>query len=530
MQTSNFKLQTSSFLSKLLIALLFLTQFSFAALTTASVKKQISRIYKNAQTYNKQASTNSEKQFAANVIKSLKNDAKKLAPLQKNEKSAQGQAELKKIARRLQKIDKELKKRLAVTKTTPKANAPENETDIEAQIQYHDEKLKKLQQELTSQNNEVKSKSIGPKLTGKDLIRKNLTDKHFLQANKRVDSLIVRNSSDHELHALKAQSHKGLREYHAARQSIKEAIRLQSINSNYWDILGSIQAALRDDRAAFSAWNEALNLNPGNWSAKIHTADLLLQKGYLDSAQNIYKSAEKAQLKNYSAYRGIGIIASRRHNNDRAKTYFNKALEMQPDNKEILMLLAETYLEEQQFHYAEEFYKRLLQLNPKLKAARFALGMTALKSSEYVSAIYHLEQLYAMDENYPDIRFWLPAVYFIHGEYLQQIGNHVESTRLYQKALTINPKSSQWLAYGNYKVGDDYRILNNYREAEKYLTKALELDPRHLESCFALGMMHWDNQDFQKAGEYWSYILDIDPDHEKARSWMSMLKAKVETE
>ena len=512
----------------LLALVVFSTLSLQAAIKSSELKKYLGTVYKKAQSYNQMTSTlaktHSNRIFAVKALESLKKDAKKLGSLSKNEKSAASQKEMKKMAARIKKIDKALIQRLAqASKPKPKIEKESSSDDLEAQIRFHKEKLEALQKQIPEQTKKIN-------LRPKEEIEHKLKNENFTSALKICDSLIVIKSSDPELHAYKALAHQGLQDYLAARQSIRESLRLQSANSHYWDILGTIQVNLNDGRAAFSAWNEALTLNPGNWSAKMHIAGQLFEEGYIDSAENIYLRAEKAGIKRFESYRGLGVAAAKAHNNVRAKNYFNKALDLQPNNQEILMLLAERYLEEKQYNYAEDFFQRILQLNPKQKEARYFLGKTALDKSDYTRAIYHWEQLYDLDEKYPDITFWLPAAYFIHGEYLQNAGNYSESTRLYQKALRINPRSSRWLAWGNYKVGEDYRHLQDFRDAEKYFKKALELNTRSLESLFALGMMHWDLQNYQGAEEYWSYILEIDPDHEQARSWMTLLQAKTDSE
>ncbi len=492
-----------------------------AAIRSAQVKSYLSTVYKKAVTLNEKCaalpSGDANRAFAEKAVKSLKNEARTLSRLSANESSAQSQAELKKMALRLRRINDALDTKLSTLNTSPPAAAGNSPEDISQQIQMYTNKINELKNQLPPP----------PKtLTPLDSALALLKSGKARDAANRLDRLMIKHPTDDQLYYFSAQAYHDLGENTTARQALREALRIQSSKSEYWDLLGQIQVDMGDRTAAFSAFNEALMLNPGNWDSRMHIAGLLLAEGLADSAETIYLAAEKAGASLPLAYQGIARISAGRKNYERAKTYYLKALELLPQNGDLLLGLGNIYLAEKQYRYAAEYYQELLKNNPAQFDARFSLGRVWFESGDYPSAMYQWEHLYSLNENYPDIRFWLPVVYFVHGERLQQKGNYAESTRLYQKALAMNPQSQQWLSYANYILGEDARRLHNYRDAEKYLKKALEINPRSLESCFSLGMMHWDMKDYDGAREYWTYILNIDPDDANARSWLNLLKTQ----
>ena len=112
---------------------------------------------------------------------------------------------------------------------------------------------------------------------------------------------------------------------------------------------------------------------------------------------------------------------------------------------------------------------------------------TAIAAGNYAQAIMLLTKAIGLDP-------YLAAAYYNRGlaKALQingvknegvRKGGNISAIRDYQAALSINPKSAE----AHYQIGLATAILENYREAIKFFTAAIELYDDYLEAYMARG-------------------------------------------
>lgn len=88
-----------------------------------------------------------------------------------------------------------------------------------------------------------------------------------------------------------------------------------------------------------------------------------------------------------------------------------------------------------------------------------------------------------------------------------------QSIEAYAKALELNPNDPNVLT----DQGVMFRQLGWFDKAIENFTKANQLDPRHIQSLFNIGIIYrHDLQDFVKATEFWKRYLEINPTGETA--------------
>jgi tetratricopeptide (TPR) repeat protein len=96
-----------------------------------------------------------------------------------------------------------------------------------------------------------------------------------------------------------------------------------------------------------------------------------------------------------------------------------------------------------------------------------------------------------------------------------QLGNdyfdshqHEKSIEAYGRALAIQPNDPDVLT----DQGIMYREVKNYEKAAKNFERANQLNPRHLQSLFNLGVVYaTDLKQAEKAIEVWTRVIQIDP-------------------
>ncbi|MBM4145222.1 MAG: tetratricopeptide repeat protein [Nitrospira sp.] len=152
-----------------------------------------------------------------------------------------------------------------------------------------------------------------------------------------------------------------------------------------------------------------------------------------------------------------------------AKDYFEKILEVQPNNAEILYFLGIVYAQLEKPDLAMHYIKNSLQYNADNADAYFVLGLDYQKKGNIDEAISHYQR--ALQIN-PD----LPRIYNNMGMAYQAKGCFNEALECYQKAVTIDPH----LPEAQYNLGNLLHREGKQSEALFAYDKAIEINPKFL--------------------------------------------------
>ncbi|HDR05323.1 MAG TPA: tetratricopeptide repeat protein [Candidatus Marinimicrobia bacterium] len=494
-----------------------------ANITAAKMKTYFTQVYKEAKAYSEKVSSlpqeSRERQLADRLLQTLQKEGKQIARLAPSEKEAATQSEFQQTAQRLKKIRETVQK--ADKALAQKAEPAANTEKLKQQIDSYQKKIDDLQAELDRA--QTANKAQDPYAS----IQKLIDIKQYDSAIEQLNQQIINNPGEGELHFHLANAYFLNGKLKQAHQAVREAVRLASREDRFWVLAGNISRAIGDPGLAYSAFTEAIQINPVNYDARIGIADLLLEDGLIDSAEAIYIRAEKIGFRPGHIYAGLGRIAVARNNWENAKTNYQKAISAGNNDADIYLQLGKIYLVLAQYEYAVRYLEGALHRVEALPEARFLIGMTHFRNDQINLAINAWQLVYSQSSRYPDIDFWLPVACFVQGEIEAEKNNFSASTRLYQRALTVNSDSYFWLAYGNFWMGERSRKSKEYSRAESYYKKALEINPELADIYFGLGRLRWDQQNFSEARRYWQQTLQRDPQHREAKAWMPIVEAQL---
>ncbi|MBW1706638.1 MAG: tetratricopeptide repeat protein [Deltaproteobacteria bacterium] len=146
-------------------------------------------------------------------------------------------------------------------------------------------------------------------------------------------------------------------------------------------------------------------------------------------------------------------------------------------------------------------------------------------------ALYHLGYAYGQTgDHLKEVSYYEKALSFgfRSGHFFYNLGmaygelNDIEkSVSAFRKALEIDPYSADYhfgLAMACYKRG-----LAD-KTAEKEFLKAIKIDPEHVKARLFLSMLYADWGELQKAAEQLRKILEIDPDNARARKFLERIE------
>ncbi|MDN3491264.1 tetratricopeptide repeat protein [Winogradskyella bathintestinalis] len=165
-----------------------------------------------------------------------------------------------------------------------------------------------------------------------------------------------------------------------------------------------------------------------------------------------------------------------------AHSFIDRGLDSYEDNIELISLKAQTYYHQEHYTHAIVWFNKLLELGEKSEFIHEKLSISYAQNSDYIEAINHRKQ-----------------------------------------ALRYNPYDANAM----YVVGVYYEHLNNFKQAENYITKALQLKDQSLsEEYETLGTIYNRQKKYEKAINAFQKSLKEDPSN--ITSEFFMLRTKDE--
>lgn len=89
-----------------------------------------------------------------------------------------------------------------------------------------------------------------------------------------------------------------------------------------------------------------------------------MQRGEYQEAREIYNEILSRDFDNAKAYNKLGVILAREQKTEQAKTYFMKALELNPRLSSAASNLGNVYFEARDLKNAKKYYEKAITLDP----------------------------------------------------------------------------------------------------------------------------------------------------------------------
>ncbi len=174
-----------------------------------------------------------------------------------------------------------------------------------------------------------------------------------------------------------------------------------------------------------------------------------------------------------------GMMLSEKFNKPEAIKAFNKALKINPRAAEVFVGKGSLALQSFEIRDAEQWAEEALRLNPLLTSALRLRADVCLMTSEYARALALLEK--AMKKNSCEeatlARLTACAI-FMH--------NPAQAEKTIATALALNPKPGTFYTHLAQALDD----RKYYRDAEKYFTKAIEVNEKLAGPKSNLGLLY----------------------------------------
>lgn len=303
--------------------------------------------------------------------------------------------------------------------------------------------------------------------------------------------------------------------------------------------------------------------------------DLKSQGFYKQAIEMLYK-ALTIEPDNIEILAQLAQLHFLLEDNDRAKYYIDKVLEKNPNHEEMLILLADIYLNEDNLEKAEEVSQRIYEINNsdenlarKLKILNklknydailderiedgtsevlFEVAKAYSYSGNDKKALKYLERANSLDSENEDIMNFLARLYYEHKEidkaeilfnrlaktkpsaqvmdYLGQLSlderKYSLAAEFFSKANSLDTKNPKYA----YNLASAYFMNGWVEEASVYFHKAICLDPMNIEYHYSAAYMYYQCNNFTKAKNELNTILEMEPKHKQATVLKAMIEAK----
>ena len=150
-----------------------------------------------------------------------------------------------------------------------------------------------------------------------------------------------------------------------------------------------------------------------------------------------------------------------------AAVYLKQAVSRDPQNIELLLALAHSYLWSKQYQNVLDTYRVILQLNPESAEADMLAGEASDELKDTPGAIVQFRAAVKADPKLPDVHFGLG--YLLWGQ-----RKYTEAAPELQAELDNDPRHAQALTY----LGDVEIHLDRSDAAVPLLEKAISIDPK----------------------------------------------------
>lgn len=337
---------------------------------------------------------------------------------------------------------------------------PQNETATVylAAYYYSDNKLKESVDYWTKFLQQQPESSEGYFQLGLVQERLGMLDE-ALQSYKKVNEL---RPEAQEGYLARARIYENKKEYKLAIEEYKEYAKLFSGSPSILIYLGKCYFEEKNYAQAQEILLKAKEYVPNNITLNYLLGMVYEKQGRINDAIDVFEFITKTEPTSVN-YTRLGYYYALKQNYKSAERQFNKALELEPLNAEILYLSGLNYIDYKKYNKAKKNLEQSLYLRPDFLDAQFYLAVTYEKLDNFDKTQQLLKDILEKDPQN------VKALNFLGYSYADKNINLDEAEILLKKLIELAPNDPAYmdsLAWLYYKK-------QNYELAEKYSLNAI---------------------------------------------------------
>jgi len=336
-----------------------------------------------------------------------------------------------------------------------------------------------------------------------------LYSEQFEEALAPYQTLLAANPQDGAAHLRLGQIYRQQRKFGLAEDHLKkaEALMTDSLEAPY--NLALLAESQGRGQEAISIVKKLLERtakpNPLQYSPRDRTnrAIFLERLGLLERSQGNYAGAEEAframmDADEENAVRGVAQVVEtlrQARQLDRALAEVETAVQRHPDDRMLKQLRATVLAENGRVDDGAASLRALLQNKPEDREILLALAQVYERAKRYPEAEQAVAAALPLAERNEEKEF----VYFLWGSIFERQKKYDPAEEQFKKVLAINPNSAMALNYLGYMLADRGVRLD---EAQKYIQTAVDHDPHNGAYLDSLGWVYFRMNRLDLAEQY----------------------------
>ncbi len=211
---------------------------------------------------------------------------------------------------------------------------------------------------------------------------------------------------------------------------------------------------------------------------------------------------------------------------DKAKSAYQKAILIDVKNQDAYTALANLYFEQGKYIYAALTYTDVIRLKPGNIDGRYMQGLSYYRANEWGRAASAWEDLLHYQPNHPMVLKLLPQTYYVLAVEYNRTGQSAIGRTSFDKAISINSNSFEWLPGAMRTLGKHYRDKAMYKESLSAYQEVIELRPKDSSAYVGIGITYWKMGESQLAKAAWERSLELNSDNNEAKGWLILTAKK----
>ena len=230
-----------------------------------------------------------------------------------------------------------------------------------------------------------------------------------------------------------------------------------------------------------------------------------------DTAEKMLKKVIRKNPEIAKAHKDLGVIYLNKRLFDYAEDEFKTAMKLAPNDFEILFEYGNFLYSTSRNQEAETFYNEALELDPENVMALTFMGLNKLVLNQLDSAYDYIMKAYKVEPNHEYVQFCVGRILYAKKEY-------EDAKRYLIRAVEQNPdvETQNTLALTYYELGEYQNALNIFMNIKSK-------NPKSISVLMEIAKCHEKLNDIDSALSTLDKLVEIFPDYEDAHEMIRRL-------
>jgi len=270
--------------------------------------------------------------------------------------------------------------------------------------------------------------------------------------------------------------------------------------------------------------DEILRLEPANVAGHHNRGALYLVEGKIDRALSEFRKSTSIDVRFAPAYNALGVCYSLMGNHNKAIKYFQVSLAIDSSVIFTTRNLATAYSLKGDFVAAAKLTEEFLSKYPMDWQARNVAALSYFSRADYKRCLSHLEYLLSNAEAIPLNRDQTAIIRNNVAVVLQKMGLVSEAEKMFRESIATSETPNPIVYFNLARL---YTDLKAQKKAKLLIDEYKSIAPNDDKPLILLARYHCNQDEYDKAQELLTKVLEMNPNSKDARQLLSFVYAEA---